>query len=108
LKGWAEPYTIAYEKVEVTTNIFLRLETNTGIVGYGCAAPDKQVTGETPQTVLKIFSDVIDPLLKQSDPLRLALVTEKLAPILSEHQSAVAMVDMALHDSLGKASGMPV
>ena len=108
MKGWAEPYTITYEKIEVTTNIFLRLETNTGIVGYGCAAPDKQVTGETPQTVLKIFSDVIDPLLKQSDPLRLALVTEKLAPILSEHPSAVAMVDMALHDSLGKASGMPV
>ncbi|MDH3885333.1 MAG: hypothetical protein OET63_14030 [Desulfobacterales bacterium] len=34
MKGWAEPYTIAYEKVEVTTNIFLRLETNTGIEGF--------------------------------------------------------------------------
>ena len=104
----AEAYTIAYEKVEVTTNIFLRLETNTGIVGYGCAAPDKQVTGETPQTVLKIFSDSIDPLLKQSDPLRLALTAEKLAPLLRDHPSAVAMVDMALYDILGKACGMPV
>ena len=104
----AEPYTIAYEKVEVTTNIFLRLETNTGIVGYGCAAPDKQVTGETPQTVLKIFSDVIDPVVKQSDPLRLALTTEKLAQILPEHPSAVAMVDMALHDILGKVCGLPL
>ena len=104
----SEPYTIAYEKVEMTANIFLRLETNTGIVGYGCAAPDKQVTGETPETVLKIFSDVIDPLLKQSDPLRLALTTEKLSPLLRDHPSAVAMVDMALHDILGKACGMPV
>ena len=104
----AEPYTIAYEKVEVTTNIFLCLETNTGIVGYGCAAPDKQVTGETPKTVLKIFSDSIDPLLKQSDPLRLALTAEKLAPLLRDHPSAVAMVDMALYDILGKACGMPV
>ena len=73
----------------------------------GCAAPDRHVTGETPQTVLKIFSDVIDPLLKQSDPLQLALVNEKLAPILSEHPSAVAMVDMALHDSLGKPAECP-
>jgi L-alanine-DL-glutamate epimerase-like enolase superfamily enzyme len=104
----AEPYTIAYERVDSATNIFLRLETNIGIVGYGCAAPDKQVTGETPQTVIKICSDVIQPVLNRSDPLRLALITEKLASILPEHPSAVAMVDMALHDILGKVCGLPV
>ena len=59
----AEPYTIAYERVDATTNIFLRLETNTGINGYGCAAPDKQVTGETPETVIKICKDLIKPAL---------------------------------------------
>ncbi|MGD9079329.1 MAG: dipeptide epimerase [Desulfobacterales bacterium] len=103
----AEPYTIAYERVDSTTNIFLRLETNTGIIGYGCAAPDKQVTGETPETVINISNDVIKPVLNRSDPLRLALITEKLASILPEHPSAVAMVDMALHDILGKVSGLP-
>ena len=104
----AEAYTIAYENVAMTTNIFLRIETSTGIVGYGCAAPDQQVTGETAQTVLKTFSDIIVPVIRQSDPLRLALITEKLAPLLRDHPSAVAMVDMALHDILGKACGMPV
>ena len=104
----AEPYTIAYERVEATTNIFLRLETNTGVVGYGCAAPDKQVTGETPETVLKICHHVIEPVLNRSDPLRLALIAEKLASILAAHPSAVAMVDMALYDILGKVCGLPV
>jgi L-alanine-DL-glutamate epimerase-like enolase superfamily enzyme len=106
--GLAEPYTIAYERVDSTTNIFLRLETNTGIIGYGCAAPDKQVTGETPQTVINICNDVIKPTLNRSDPLRIALITEKLASILPAHPSAVAMVDMALHDILGKVCGLPV
>jgi L-alanine-DL-glutamate epimerase-like enolase superfamily enzyme len=104
----AEPYTIAYEWVDSATNIFLRLETNSGVVGYGCAAPDKQVTGETPETVIKICNDAVDPVLKQSDPLRIALITEKLAPRLSKHPSAAAMVDMALYDILGKVCGMPI
>ena len=104
----AEPYTIAYERIDSTTNIFLRLETNTGTVGYGCAAPDKQVTGETPETVIKICRNAIDPVVKQSDPLRLALISEKLVPILPDHPSAIAMVDMALHDILGKVCGQPI
>ena len=103
----AEPYAIAYERVDSTTNIFLRLETNTGIIGYGCAAPDKQVTGETPETVINICNEVIIPVLHRSDPLRLAWIIEKLASILTAHPSAVAMVDMALHDILGKVCGLP-
>jgi L-alanine-DL-glutamate epimerase-like enolase superfamily enzyme len=104
----AEPYMIAYERVDSATNIFLCIETNTGIVGYGCAAPDKQVTGETPETVIKICSDMIEPVLVRSDPLRLALITEKLSSILPVHPSAVAMVDMALHDILGKVCELPL
>jgi L-alanine-DL-glutamate epimerase-like enolase superfamily enzyme len=104
----AEPYTIVYEQIESATNIFLRIETNSGINGFGCAAPDKQVTGETPETVIKICNDVIKPVLRRSDPLRLALATEKLASILPANPSAVAMVDMALHDILGKTCGLPI
>ena len=104
----SEPYGIAYEQVDSATNIFLRIETNSGINGYGCAAPDKQVTGETPETVIKVCNDVIEPVLRNSDPLRLALITEKLASILPANPSAVAMVDMALHDILGKVCGLPV
>jgi L-alanine-DL-glutamate epimerase-like enolase superfamily enzyme len=103
-----EPYAIVYEQIESATNIFLRIETNSGINGFGCAAPDKQVTGETPETVLKICNDVIKPVLNRADPLRFALIIEKLAAILPANPSAVAMVDMALHDILGKVCGLPI
>jgi L-alanine-DL-glutamate epimerase-like enolase superfamily enzyme len=103
-----EPYTIAYETIAAVENVFLRIETSAGINGFGCAAPDEQVTGETPDSVMQVFGDVIESVLKGSDPLRIALLTEKLAPILVKHPSAAAMADMALYDILGKAAGLPV
>lgn len=103
-----EPYTIAYEHIDSTNNVFLRLETDKGIIGYGCSAPDKRVTGETTETVMQIFKDVIVPVLKNANPLRLAFLTEKLKSILSGNPSAMAMVDMALYDILGKVAGLPV
>jgi len=103
-----EPYTIAYETIESTTNIFLRLETDKDIVGFGCAAPDLQITGETPESVLQAMDNVISPSIKGSDPLRRAMLIERLTPQLKSQSSALAAVDMALHDILGKVSGLPL
>jgi len=104
----AEPYTIAYETVEACTNVFLRIDTDRGPAGYGCAAPDAGVTGETPETVMRICRDVVTPLLLRADPLRIAVITEKLKPVIAEHPAAAAMVDMALYDILGKVAQLPV
>jgi L-alanine-DL-glutamate epimerase-like enolase superfamily enzyme len=103
-----EPYTIAYETVSEVSNIFLRLETNRGISGYGCAAPDKQVTGETVDTVLRAMSEVILPGVKGSDPLRPAMILERLRPHLPRQPSVLAAVDMALCDVMGKAANLPL
>jgi L-alanine-DL-glutamate epimerase-like enolase superfamily enzyme len=104
----AEPYTIAYETIERTDNVFLRVETSGGITGFGCAAPDKSVTGETSHSVLQAFAAVIEPQLRNTDPLRIAYRLEKLKPSLEKQPSAMAMVDMALYDILGKAAGQPL
>jgi L-alanine-DL-glutamate epimerase-like enolase superfamily enzyme len=104
----ATPYTIAYETVSKTTNIFLKIETNTPLIGYGCAAPDLEVTGETVQTVEDCFQNRITNALIGRDPLRHVYIMENLKAELDEHPSVLAAVDMALYDILGKQAGLPL
>ena len=104
----AQPYTIAYERIEATTNVFLRIDTDSDIVGFGCAAPDLEVTGETSETVEAVFADEVRPALLGSDPLRHAMLMQRIREPLRRHPSAKAAVDMALYDILGKRAGLPL
>jgi L-Ala-D/L-Glu epimerase len=106
--GLSEPYTIAYETVDHADNVFLRVITDQGLVGHGCAAPDLGVTGETGDSVLAAVEEVVQPALKGSDPLRIAMLMERLKKPMAASPSALAAVDMALHDVLGRHAGMPL
>lgn len=104
----AEPYTIAYETIAETTNVFLRVECDDGRFGLGCAAPDAEVTGETPAGTVQALRDAADGILRGADPLRAARLLEELKPPLQAQPSARAAVDMALYDLLGKRAGLPL
>ena len=104
----AEPYTIAYETIDRTANVFVRLRTDRGPEGVGCAAPDLEVTGETAQTVRAAVDQVAEPVLHRADALRPARLLESLRGPLAAQPAARAAVDMALHDLLAKAAGLPL
>src|SRR5436309_16127382 len=108
MEAWAvnmpltEPYTIAYETVVTAVNVFLRVETNKGITGYGCAAPDEPVTGESPASVLTSLNEIVKPGIVGADPIRMTKLMEMLKPKLRFAPTALAALDMALYDILGK------
>ena len=104
----AEPYTIAYESVSRVENVFLCLETDYGVCGFGCAAPDLAVTHETAAGTHDLVATTIAPCLQGADPLKMAVVLNELLPALRPYPSALAMVDMALYDLLGKRAGLPL
>lgn len=104
----SEPYTIAYETVDHATNVFVTIETNQGIRGHGCAAPDEKVTRETPDTVVEALENIAGPALTGADPLRHAFLMDRLKRAMPGNPSALAAVDMALYDILGKKAGLPL
>ncbi|QBA63653.1 mandelate racemase/muconate lactonizing enzyme family protein [Muriicola soli] len=102
------PYTIAYETVSHTSNFILKLETDTSLVGYGCAAPDLEVTGESAETVEKSIQQHVLPLLHGNSPLMYNRIIDELKQLCPENSSVLAMVDMALLDLMSKKADLPL
>jgi len=103
----SQPYEIAYETIDSAANVFLRVETDS-LVGYGCAAPDLEVTGEDAESVLRFLSETAAPALVGADALRMTRILEALRGPAASQPSALAAVDLALHDILGKAAELPL
>ncbi|MCB2185433.1 MAG: dipeptide epimerase [Deltaproteobacteria bacterium] len=115
LEAWSqvipliEPYQVAYRSFSAVELVYVRLVTNRNLVGLGSASPEEEVSGETPAGTLEILEGVAGPALKGADPLRPALRLARLrAAGLEGRPAALAAVDMALWDLLGKAAGLPL
>lgn len=104
----AVPYTIAYETISSTTNIILKLVTDSGIIGWGCAAPDLSVTKETPEDVVATIENPIKDLLKNQSPFQIAWIVNELKKVIPDASSALAMVDMALYDIMARKADLPL
>jgi L-Ala-D/L-Glu epimerase len=104
----AEPYTIAYQAVEAAENVFLRLETSSGVVGYGCSAPDPPITGESAATVVEAYGKHMADRLKGADPLRYMRILADLQKVVGRQPAALALADTALFDLVGKIARLPL
>lgn len=104
----AVPYTIAYETIAKTANFILKIETDGKWVGYGCAAPDRVVTGESPEEVEQVIKNEITSYLLGKDPFTYAKLLMDLKLILGKKASSLAMVDLALFDLISKKAEVPL
>lgn len=104
----AVPYTIAYETVSQSTNIILKIVTDMGLVGWGCAAPDVHVTNESAQDVVTNVNAVVEPVLIGQSPFHIARLMHQLKMQIATSASTLAMVDMALYDLLAQKADLPL
>lgn len=104
----ATPYTIARKTINTAQNIFVRIETDGKLAGYGCGAPDEDVTGESIELAFQTVHGPIADALKGRDPLAPTFLEKEILQHCESAPAALAAVDMALYDLQAKAAGWPL
>ncbi len=102
-----EPFSIANETVDIGENVFIKIDTDSEIIGWGCATPDS-ITSETKETVVKNFNAIVKEILIGEDPTRINFLNDVIEDKLKGNPSLKAGINIALYDILGKESDMPL
>lgn len=104
------PYQTAYHtsRVECVEAVFVRIETRRqGGVAWGCAAFDPAITGETLEHVTQVCRACADRAY-DLNPLNIEFAMAELAALTQDSPSARCAFDIAFHDLLGLAAGLPL
>ncbi|GAB4534353.1 MAG: dipeptide epimerase [Anaerolineae bacterium] len=103
-----QPFRRAYPcDVERVPAVFIRIETRQGDVAWGCAAFDPAISGETLEEVTRVCHACADRAV-DLNPLNIEFALAELATLTGGSPSAQCAFDIAFHDLLGLAAGMPL
>jgi L-alanine-DL-glutamate epimerase-like enolase superfamily enzyme len=103
-----EPFVISYATYPDVATIVIRLRTSDGLEGWGEATPDPNVTGETYGGTYETLRRDLLPVLPGTDARDREALLLALDARVEQAPAAKAAIDIALHDLLGRASGLPV
>jgi muconate cycloisomerase len=98
---------MSFEEVSRANNVLVRLETDGGVVGWGEAASAPTMTGETVESMMAAVR-YLAPFLENRPADNIAEAMAGADRYLYGNRSAKSVIEMALHDALGRSTGKPV
>ena len=101
------PFVTSLRRLEEIDTILITLTTDTGLSGYGGAAPTAVITGETFGSITAAVEYIVRQLIGK-DARDLEQVMEIIDSSMVGNSSAKAAVDMAVYDLYGKAYSAPL
>lgn len=102
-----EPFRYALTESTGTGNVFVRVTADTGDYGWGEASPTRPITGDTQAIVLEASLE-LGRLLLGTDPRDMAGAIRSMRALLAGNSTARSAFDMAFHDLVAKAAGLPL
>lgn len=102
-----KPMKMAGVEIRSADNLLIRLELESGHIGWGEAASAPMMTGETVESMVAAARYMLPALngLAFKDVESVSALMDRL---MYGNQAAKSAIEMALHDALGKAAGKPV
>ena len=101
-------------KTPIGVYLLVKLTTDDGLTGLGEAPALKdwggdhmRYYGETPASVAGVIRDILAPSIEGEDPRRIEWIHALMDQAVKGYPYSKAAIDMALHDVVGKAAGVP-
>lgn len=101
------PFVVWRGPVSSKEHVFVRIETDSGFVGWGEAAPFLSYAPETAEDVVSMIMNHLGPDLIGQDPREIRSIANQFA-VVDGHEFAKCAIEMALWDILGQSLGVPV
>ena len=101
------PIPMSSGAIESTDNIVVKLVTDSGHVGWGEGVEAPALTAQRQADVITDI-EALRPLVIGADPQRRNQLWLQLVTTAPEATTAIAAIDIAVHDLVGKALGVPV
>lgn len=102
------PFKTSRRTVNSINDLIIQINTNTGLLGFGEAAPTAVITGDTKGSIICAIRDYIGPAIVGMEVENIDGIMKKLHSCIYRNTSAKAAVDMAVYDLYAKSLNRPL
>lgn len=103
-----KPFKTALRTVEAIDDIVVKITTDSGLVGWGEAAPTAVITGDTIGSISYAVENVIAGQIIGMEVENTEVIMERLDGCMIKNTSAKAAVDIAIYDLVGQIYQTPL
>lgn len=100
-----KPFVISLGRVEYAENVAVRVETRSGMVGFGECCPFRSINGESLETAM-IVGKYLSDALTGKDPLDIEACIGLMDLAIYGNRSIKSAFDMALYDIASQTAGI--
>ncbi|MCX6223300.1 MAG: dipeptide epimerase, partial [Bacteroidia bacterium] len=102
-----KPFVISLGRVDYAENVVVRIETRSGLSGFGECCPFRPINGESMETALVVGQYLKDCLIDR-DPLDIEACVGLMDMAIYGNNSIKSAFDIALHDIAAQTAGLPL
>lgn len=103
-----KPFKTALRVVNTAESIYVKIQCDNGLIGWGEAPATAVITGDTLHSIETAIEEYFKPYLIGKDILNFEEIFHDLSLLMTRNSSGRAAIDMAIYDCLAQNSKLPL